>query len=110
MCWRCGRVRPSDGPEELKLPGYNYLLPSGQIAVAREAADWEKLYQWPDWEATDSNGNPYFEMREIWPEVFVTAYQEAMFATTGWPNNIADRTEWARIYALSKEEFWEGEF
>lgn len=66
MCWQCGAVRPYDGPNELRLPEYSHLLPSsGQIAVAREEADWEELNEWPEWEAVDSAGEPFFEIRDM---------------------------------------------
>lgn len=110
MCWKCGRVRPYDGPRELQLLGYCYLLPSGQIAMANEHADWEGLEGWPDWKAEDNSGELYFKMREMWPEVFMAAYREAMFVSASRPSNIMDRKKWERIYALAKAEFWGADY
>lgn len=63
MCWKCGAVRPNDGPQKRKVgdpSAYRYLNDAGRIVEANEAADWEYLPEWPEWEQRDTSGVPYF--------------------------------------------------
>jgi hypothetical protein len=77
MCWRCGAVRPYDGPQHARIidprhhrDGYFYRQDDGAIVAANEAADWEALTRedgFPAWDAKDAQGVHFFKLIEGQP-------------------------------------------
>ena len=63
MCWKCGVVRPYDGPYPEKNGDWRngYIVGDGTIAIPNEVAYWEdELSVWPEWDQVDSKGCPFF--------------------------------------------------